>query len=105
MCSAGSNGPTSSSMHEPYRGPAGRARGTWRRERDRMRGPERPPVRWELGAGQEALDGRVGGALAAQAVAVEGAVAVGGAGRLQAQLGRQGPPAGPVGGRLVGVVD
>src|ERR671913_2268019 len=58
-----------------------------------------------LGAGEQALDVRVGGALAAEAVAVEGPVAVGGAGRLQAQLGGPGPPAGPVRRRLVGVVD
>src|ERR671912_703208 len=45
-----------------------------------------------LGAGEQALDVRVGGALAAEAVAVEGPVAVGGAGRLQAQPGRPGPP-------------
>src|SRR5215218_6849932 len=103
MCSAGSNGPTSSSMPEPYKGPAARASGTprWRERAGRPgRGrPVAPGPRGSLGAGgagQEALDGLLGGALAAQPVAVEGAVAVGGAGRLQAQLGRQGPPVGPV---------
>src|ERR671910_934039 len=45
----------------------------------------RPETGTWLGAGEQALDFRVGGALAAQAVAVEGTVAVGGAGRLQAQ--------------------
>src|SRR4029453_19657063 len=101
MCSAGSNGPTSSSMPEAYKGPAGRCSGT--AARGSRKGLDLPGL--VPGAGQEAVDGRVGGALGAEAVAVEGAVAVGGAGGLQAQLGGERPPAGAGAGALVGVGD
>src|SRR4029450_4486597 len=76
MCSAGSNGPTSSSMPEAYKGPAGRCSGT--AARGSRKGLDLPGL--VPGAGQEAVDGRVGGGLGAGAGAGEGAVAGGGAG-------------------------
>ena len=79
----------------------------WLRTRMKQAAPRRCwwPTDQPDSAGQQAVHGRLGGALAAHAVAEQGAVTVRGAGRLQVQLGGQGPPAGPVGRRLVEVVD
>src|SRR4029453_9811645 len=95
MCSAGSNGPTSSSMPEAYKGPAGRCSGTAAREARSGPGGGR---RWRRGGARCRGGSRRGGRGG-------GGGGGGGAGRPGPGGGGHRAPAGTVAGALVGVVD